>query len=156
MNVKSMKRPSPALIVATVALFIALGGTAGAVVNAAVPLAKRALTADNAKKLGGQSAQQLAQQASQQAAQVPGPASSAAGIVSIKSQSIGQIGPNQGRPVPIACDSGAKVLGGGFSSDGPVFNFDSYPSADGIWMLYLVNPDDAAGHNVTVYATCVK
>ncbi len=155
MNVKRMRRPSPALVVATVALFIALGGTAGAVVNAAVPLAKRALTADNAKKLGGQTAPQIAQAASQQAAQVPGPASSAAGIVSMKTQSIGQMGPNQGRPVPISCDAGAKVLGGGFSSDGSVVNFDSFPSADGTWTLYLANIGDA-GANVTVYATCVK
>jgi hypothetical protein len=43
------KRPSTALVVAVVALFLALGGTAGAVVTAAVPLAKRALVADKAK-----------------------------------------------------------------------------------------------------------
>ena len=42
MNALKMKRPSPAFVVAMVALFVALGGTAGAVVNAAVPLAKRA------------------------------------------------------------------------------------------------------------------
>ena len=53
MNRRQIKRPSPALVVATVALFVALGGTAGAVVTAAVPLAKRALVADNAKKVGG-------------------------------------------------------------------------------------------------------
>ena len=52
MNLR-MKRPSPAFVVAMVALFVALGGTAGAVVTAAVPLAKRALVADNAKKVGG-------------------------------------------------------------------------------------------------------
>jgi hypothetical protein len=38
MEGKLMKRPSPALVVAMVALFVALGGTAGAVVTAAVPL----------------------------------------------------------------------------------------------------------------------
>ena len=54
-----LERPSPALLVAMLALFVALGGTAGAVVTAAVPLAKRALTADNAKKLNGVTAGQL-------------------------------------------------------------------------------------------------
>ena len=44
--------------------------------NAAVPLAKRALVADNAKKLSGQTPQQLVSQA----AEMPGPASSAAGL----------------------------------------------------------------------------
>ena len=160
MTFKRMKRPSPAFVVATVALFVALGGTAGAVVNAAVPLAKRALVADNAKKVGGLSATQIAAAGARAGAElskeVPGPASSAAGIISIKTESIGQIAANQGRPVTISCDAGAKVLGGGFSSDGPVFNFDSFPSADGTWTMYLVNPDDAAGHTVSVYATCVK
>ena len=56
MNLR-MKRPSPAFVVAMVALFVALGGTAGAVVTAAVPLAKRALVADNAKKVGGLTAE---------------------------------------------------------------------------------------------------
>ena len=55
-----MKRPSPALVVAMVALFVALGGTAGAVVTAAVPLAKRELVSDNAKKLNGFTANQVA------------------------------------------------------------------------------------------------
>ena len=33
MHLKRLKRPSPALVVATVALFVGLGGTAGAVVT---------------------------------------------------------------------------------------------------------------------------
>ena len=37
MNVLRMKRPSPAFVVAMVALFVALGGTAGAVVTHDVP-----------------------------------------------------------------------------------------------------------------------
>jgi hypothetical protein len=65
-----MRRPSPALVVATVALFVALGGTAGAVVTAAVPLAKRALVADNAKKVGGLTAVQLGSAAAQAGAKV--------------------------------------------------------------------------------------
>jgi hypothetical protein len=165
MNVHRVGRPSPALAVAVIALFVALAGTAGAVGTAVVPLAKRALSADkaktalvadNAKKIGGQTAQKLAQQASAQAAQMPGPASSAGGIVSVRTQSIGQLAPNQGRPVSISCDAGAKVLGGGFSSDGPVYNFDSYPSGDATWSMYLANPDDSTGHAVTLYATCIK
>ena len=53
MNGRRGKRPSPAFVIAMIALFVALGGTAGAVVTATVPLAKRALVADNAKKLNG-------------------------------------------------------------------------------------------------------
>ncbi len=76
MHLGTSRRLSPAFVVAMIALFVALGGTAGAVVTATVPLAKRALTADNAKKLGGQTSAQLVSQASkaaQTAAQAPGP-----------------------------------------------------------------------------------
>jgi hypothetical protein len=64
-----IRRQSPALVVAMLALLVALGGTAGAVVTAAVPLAKRALSADrakvalvaeNAKKVDGQTVSQIA------------------------------------------------------------------------------------------------
>jgi hypothetical protein len=49
MHLQTGRRLSPAFVVAMIALFVALGGTAGAVVTAAVPLAKRALVADKAK-----------------------------------------------------------------------------------------------------------
>ena len=59
--------PSPALVIALAALFVSLGGTA--VAAGVVPLAKRALVADNAKKLGGQTPAQLTAAAAKQ----PGP-----------------------------------------------------------------------------------
>lgn len=61
------KHLSPALVVALIALFASLGGTA--VAAGIVPLAKRALTADNAKqadnarRLGGKTVAQIAAQA---------------------------------------------------------------------------------------------
>ena len=70
------KRPTPAFLIAMLALFVALGGTAGAVATATVPLAKRALVAENAKKLGGQTSAQIVAKA----AQAPGPAASASGL----------------------------------------------------------------------------
>src|SRR5262245_14822870 len=92
-------RPSAALVVASLALTVALSGTA--VAAGVVPLAKRALNADNAKhalvsdtakKLGPQSSAALVQQAASQAAtqaatqagETPGPASTAAGLVVVK------------------------------------------------------------------------
>ena len=53
-----IRLPSPAMIVALLALFVALGGTA--VAAGVVPVAKRALVADNAKKLNGLTAAQIA------------------------------------------------------------------------------------------------
>ncbi|HWQ23457.1 MAG TPA: hypothetical protein VNK94_05075 [Gaiellaceae bacterium] len=155
----SRKRVSPAFVVAMVALFVALGGTAGAVVTAAVPLAKRALVADNAKKLGGQTSSQIvtqaAAQAAQQAAQAPGPASTAAGLVTTKTQT-GQIPAGGGQAFNVACDAGQKVLGGGFSSTELVIGLDSYPSNDATWSLFLGNLSDTAPANVSVYALCLK
>ena len=179
MHLTRFKRPSPALVVAMVALFVALGGTAGAVVAQAVPLAKRALVADkakfattaktalvaeNAKKLGGQTSSQIVQQATSQAvtqavtqaSQAPGPASTAAAIVSIKTASA-SIGPGIAAPYAVACDAGQKVMGGGFSSDGPlIIIIESRPLNDTTWQIGLLNLDSSAGYSVTVYATCIR
>lgn len=159
MNERRMKRPSPALIVSMVALFVALGGTAGAVVTAAVPLAKRALVADNAKKVGGLTAAQLgtaaAQAGAELSARVPGPASTAAGVVSIKTGAASLAANGEGE-FTVSCDAGQKVAGGGFTTSGAVFSFDSYPASDSSWRLYLANASETAGASITLYATCIR
>jgi hypothetical protein len=163
MSVLTKKRPIPALVVGMIALFVALGGTAGAVAVQAVPLAKRALTAENAKKLGGQtSAQVIAAAASRgsraalaQSPAGPRPAASAAGLVTMKTAS-GQIGAGGAQAFSVSCDAGQKVMGGGFTSPQLVLGFDSYPANDTTWSLFLGNLDDASAANVTVYATCLR
>jgi hypothetical protein len=159
MEGKMMKRPSAALVVAMIALFVALGGTAGAVVTAAVPLAKRALVADNSKKLNGFTANQIAGAAVQVAVKEspPGarPASSVAGLMSIKTGTA-SLAANAEGEFNVACDAGQKVAGGGFASDGAVFNLDSYPASDNTWRLYLANGSSSAGANITLYATCLR
>jgi hypothetical protein len=148
------KRPSAAFVVAMIALFVALGGTAGAVVSAAVPLAKRALVADNAKKLGGQSAAQIVSQASQ----APGPASSAAGLMSIKSAPW-SLSPGTGNDFQVTCDSGQKAISGGYDDPGGwAHPWDTRPSADGgSWKVYIGLTSSAPGaQSGNVYAVCVK
>jgi hypothetical protein len=145
-----------------IALFVALGGTAGAVVDAAVPLAKKALVAENAKKLGGQTSAQItasaaargAQAALQQSPAGPRPASSVAGLVTIKTQSV-QIAAEDVNGADVTCDSGSKVVGGGLSSDGAVLVIDSYPKSDTTWSAGGLNIGSAAA-NATVYAACAK
>jgi hypothetical protein len=152
MHVKRIRRPSAALVVATVALFVALSGTAGAVVNAAVPLAKRALVADNAKKLQGKTAAALVQQAAAQ----PGPASTATGLVSIISAPAGQVASGTVRTVDVVCGTaGTKVIAGGMSSDGAVATFDSFPKSDNTWEIAFGNLGDSPA-NVNVYALCLR
>ncbi|HET8968308.1 MAG TPA: hypothetical protein VFN06_02640 [Gaiellaceae bacterium] len=159
MERKTMKRPSAALVVAMIALFVALGGTAGAVVTAAVPLAKRALVADNAKKLNGVTASQLGSAAVAVALrESPAgarPASTAGGLLSIKTTTATLAANGEGE-FTVTCDAGQRAAGGGFSSDGAVFNFDSYPVSTSAWRLYLANADEANAANVTLYATCLR
>jgi hypothetical protein len=155
---RKLRLPSPAIVVAALALLVALSGTAVAA-QQIVPLAKRALTADkakvalNAKKLGGQTAAALVKQASQ----APGPASTAAGLVVVKNQSVGQLAPSAGHAFSISCDAGQKIMGAGFLSDGPVLiAVGSYPTSDTSWAMGLLNLSDSTAANVTLYATCLK
>lgn len=163
MNVRRMKRPSPAFVVAMITLFVALGGTAGAVVTAAVPLAKRALiadkakvavTAENAKKLGGQTSQQIASQA----AEFPGPASTAAGLIVAKTGSW-SLGPGVGNNFTVMCDAGQKALGGGWSDPGDYSSsYQSMPTGDGVgWTINIWSSRFAPGQQSgTLYAMCLK
>ena len=159
MNGLKTKRPSPAFVVAMVALFVALGGTAGAVVNAAVPLAKRALVADNAKKLGGQTSAQIAAQGAKAALALspagPRPASTTAGLVVSKSQAGGSVPSGAIRTAQIACDAGQTAVGGGMSSDGAVATFDSYPVNATTWEIGFGNLGDGAA-NATLYVICMR
>jgi hypothetical protein len=154
MNLRRMTRPSPALAVATVALFVALSGTAGAVVTAAVPLAKRALLADNAKKVGGKTAQQLVSEA----AKSPGPASTATGLVVMKTGTW-SLTPGTGGNFTATCDAGQKAIGGGWADPGDMSSsYQSLPTADGRgWTTNIWMSDEAPGAQTgTLYAVCVR
>jgi hypothetical protein len=163
MNVSRVKRPSPAFVVAMIALFVALGGTAGAVVSATVPVAKRALVADrakvatmaeNAKKLGGQTSTQIVSRASE----LPGPASTASGLIVAKSAPW-SLGPGAGGNFTVTCDSGQKALGGGWSDPGDYSSsYQSLPTADGAgWTINIWSSHFAPGQQSgTVYAMCLN
>jgi hypothetical protein len=155
------------MLVALLALFVALSGTA---VAAGVPaLAKRALIADNAKKLNGQtsaqllaaantSAKQAADAAASAVAQQPGPASTAASLVSTKAAPFG-VAPGGEQIITATCDAGSKATGGGFTNptSALVLSAGSQPSADGSgWTEDLVNVSSSTTGAGTVVAVCVK
>jgi hypothetical protein len=135
-----------------IALFVALGGTAGAVAMQAVPLAKRALVADNARKLGGQTAAQIASRA----AQAPGPASSAAALTTIKSAPF-VLAPGEQGEFSARCDAGQKAIGGGYDNPaGTAFSVDTRPTSNGgSWTIYLMATEDSAALG-SVYAICLR
>lgn len=158
---KRIGRPSPAAVIALLALFVALGGTA--VAAGVVPLAKRALVADNAKKLGGKTAAQIAATPSPaadaaQIAAMPSPAATAAGLVVIKTQPWSQ-SPGQGSDLVISCDAGQKVVAGGYEDPGGwTHSWDTRPTPDGgSWHLYVYTSSYASGpQSGTLYAICLK
>lgn len=144
--------PSPALVVALLALFVSLGGTA--VAAGIVPLAKRALVADVAKKLDNGGAAAIVRQASQ----TPGPASSAAGLVTVKTAPW-SIGPGGYNDFVVMCDAGQKAVSGGWEDPaGWSRSWDSRPTGDGGgWRTYVTVSDQAPGAQTgTLYVICVK
>jgi hypothetical protein len=160
----------PALVVALIALFVALGE--GAVAAGIVPLAKHAITAGtatNALKLGGKTPAQL--KTSLRGA--PGPAgpagpTGAAGSAQVSLQtktfslnSAGDPSGGDSATITAGCASGQKAVGGGYLTDGGstglvgVLGTDSAPtSADDGWSVTLNNIDSSATHTGKVYAVC--
>jgi hypothetical protein len=130
------------MVIAVIALFVALGGTA--VAAGIVPKAKVAL---NALKLQGKTAAQVAA--------VPGPASSASDLVTARTVSF-SIGGSGVQSVSAPCQSGEKAISGGYSTSGAVLQASSAPSSDGSsWQMILVNVD-SSGTSGTGYAVCLK
>jgi len=153
------KKPTPAFVVAIIALFVALGGTAGAVVTV-VPLAKRALVADNAKKVNGLTAVQVAKAGATAAVTVVAQAlpAAATGLISTQSGSF-SLAAGAEQTVTVPCGAGGKALGGGFSNPTTalVVSAGSTPTSDGSgWSEDLINLDKSTAASGTVVATCLK
>jgi hypothetical protein len=164
----------PALVVAVIALFVALGD--GAVAAGIVPLARHAITAGtatNALKLAGKTPAQLktglrgatgpqGPQGPKGDAGAAGPAGTA--NVTLHTQAFtlnaaGSDGDNQN--ITASCGSGQKATGGGYAPDGTpglesnILGFDSRPTAaDDGWTVFVYNVDGSASHTGTVYAVC--
>ncbi len=55
----------------------------------------------------------------------------------------------------MTCASGQKAIGGGYDSNGNIFNEDTFPTAaDDGWSIFLVNYDNTT-RTGTVYAICL-
>ena len=149
-----MRLPSPALVVATVALFVALGGTA----IAASPIVKRALLADNALKLQGKPLAAIVRDAAAGGAELPGPASTAAGLVSVKTGAW-SLGPGADSDFAVTCDAGQKAVAGCWDDpNGWAHAWDSRPTPDGAgWRTWVSVGKDAPGSQTgPMYVVCLK
>jgi hypothetical protein len=109
-----LRHPSPALVIAILALFVSLSGTA--VAAGVVPMAKKALFAENAGKLKGKTLAQVAA--------LPGPASSGAKLVSTVSGPF-TLAPDEEKDFGIQCPSGSKAISGGFTTPNGVLGADT-------------------------------
>lgn len=165
-----MKRSlgGPAIVLATVALFVALGQ--GAVAAGIVPLARHAITAGtatNALKLGGKTPVQvkasLRGPQGQQGQQGPkgdpgpqGPSGSSAVSVHTQSFTLNEGGTSGDSAVITAnCGSGQKAVGGGFDATA-VLSLGSHPTTgDDGWAVSVNNLDGSTSQSGTVYAVCL-
>jgi hypothetical protein len=159
-----LRAPTPALVVAVIALFVALSGTA--VAAGVVPMAKRALFANNAGKLQGKSVRQiaalpgpastLAGMRPEDIAEIAGPASTASSLVSTVSVPFA-LAPSEQKDFSAQCPSGAKALSGGYTTPGDVLGFDTRPTPDGAgWTIYLFNASSSASATGNLTAVCLR
>jgi hypothetical protein len=136
--------PSPALVIACIALFVALGGTA----IAAAPPVKRALFANNAGKLQGKTAAQIAA--------LPGPARGAANLLSVRTAPFALTPDGEGA-FSVPCGAGEKAISGGFKTPNFVVSVDTLPTNDGRgWQLYLINLSTTQVATGTLQAVCIR
>ena len=137
-----VRRPSAAMVVALIALFFAFGGVG--VAAGIVPLAKRALVADNAKKLAGKTPAQLKP-------------TSIAALISVRTANW-SLSPGQANTFTAACASGERVVGGGYDhASGDVLAFDARPAPDGTgWQVNLESLSPTSSAAGAVYAICAR
>ena len=141
-----LRPPSPALVVALIALCVALSGTA--VAASVVPMAKKALFANNAGKLQGKTVGQIAA--------MPGPARAVSSLVATTSTPF-SLAPDGEQDYTVQCAAGAKAISGGFTTPNGVIAMDTRPWADGAgWSVYLVNLSTSEAASGTVHAVCLK
>jgi hypothetical protein len=173
---KRIHWPSPAFVLALLALLVALSGTA--VAAGVVPVAKRALVADNAKKLQGQTSTQVVALASahtrlaDDANLLQGKTADAL-VALAQTKSVSSFitlkqglfsmpkAPNSGGAatldLTLPCDAGQKAISGGFQfSQPPSYLDESGPTADGkAWHLLIENDSSADGSFGNTYVICV-
>lgn len=161
-----IRRPSSAMVVALLALFVALSGTA--VAAGVVPLAKKALYANNAGRLQGKTAAQVAAlpspavalqgKSAEEIAAMPSPAVSASSLVTVVSRPFTIAKDGQG-DYPVSCPDKTSVLSAGYtwvSDDAAIIVTDSRPTSSTTWALWMINLSETSPAAGMLYAVCLK
>jgi len=179
-----LRRPSPAMVVAFIALGLALGGTSYAVVkpgkntvgsrqlrnNAVSAVKLKAGAVDSSKvrddSLTGQDINESTLGAVPNAVQAAGAARAAVAdglaqiVYTVTSATLGPAPGNgtssESDPTEARCPAGHRVVGGGIQLEDSMSQVDGYPSSGGTgWTGRAANDDVLAPHSFTVYAICV-
>lgn len=175
-----IRRPSPALVISVVALFVALSGTglASSIVKYAkqaghaktADTAKVATTAKNSLKLGGQTAAQVAAipgpatslggLTADQIAATPGPANAISGLVTVRSVGWSNSSGNQGIDWYAKCQPGEKALGGGWDEiqGNARFTYNRPMPDDTGWWVHTFTPatGDTFPASGSIWVVCSK
>lgn len=152
------------------ALLVALTGTA--VAAGIVPLAKRALVADNAKKIQGKTSAQVIALASansrladdsshlqgktQDEIVAMAQTKSVAGFFTFKQANF-SMGIDSAKDFTLQCDAGQKAISGGSEyAQAPAYIIQARPSSDGnAWKIQLENPSKSDGAFGNLFVICV-
>jgi|RhiMetdeSRZDD1v2_1073273.scaffolds.fasta_scaffold44029_8 hypothetical protein len=139
---RMLRRPSPAMVVALIALFVALGGTATAVTVAVVPLAERANVADNALRLRGKTWHAVK------------------GLITLKTRTVAVEAAEDHGYEDVSCDPGQHVIAGGYHygpNDDAIEEWGSYPKDEDTWSVYLWQEEYGyQTEHATLYAVCMR
>ncbi len=159
--------PSPAMVVAIVALFIALSGSAvaGVLITSADikdgtilgrDIANKAITSTKLAqgKGSGLNADKVDNLSSEQMVAMPGPASTAVGLLTTRTTN-NTIAPGAAGDYTAACAPGEKATGGGSSSFGAVLTLDSRPNTESSWSTFVANVGDQPVA-LTVWVVCLR
>jgi hypothetical protein len=140
--IRKLRTPSPALVIALIALFVSLAGTA----VAQTPVVKRALFAQNAGKLKGKTLKQVAA--------MPGPTRSVGDLVYTRTADR-VLQRAQETDVTVSCGPGGTAVSGGYFSDDGVSARDARASTDSAWTYRVVNLGETTA-SVTVQVICLR
>jgi hypothetical protein len=168
------RRPSPALVISVIALFVALSGTglASTIVKEALHAKKadRAKLATNSLKLDNQTAAQVAATpgpattlgglTADQIAGTPGPANAISGLLAVRSVGWSNSSGNQGIDWYARCQPGEKAVGGGWDEiEGNARFTYNRPTQDGTaWWVHTFTPatGDTFPASGSIWVVCSK
>jgi hypothetical protein len=146
---KRIRKPGPALVIALIALFVSLGGTA----VAAAPVA-RALFANNAGKLQGRTRAQVVAEAV--AAVRPPAVTSVRGLVSSASQEFFAL-PASGTTETVSCTAGRAIsVYWTTTGEGAAVPTNVTPVSESSWRVIMSNLRTDGPARGTITLVCVS